>query len=96
MMVYDTRFGPSAQTPEQRARVLGQMQAALPSLKTKATAGARQLYARYVAGELSWLDVHEALQATTRAQLIASLARRGASRFCLAGKSNTNLFWISQ
>lgn len=30
-------------------------------LKTKATAAARQLYADYVAGELSWLEVHQAL-----------------------------------
>ena len=50
-MVYDVRFGPSAQTPAQRAWVLEQLQAALPSLETKATAYARQLYARYVAGE---------------------------------------------
>ncbi|MGI4742645.1 MAG: hypothetical protein ACRYG7_46395 [Janthinobacterium lividum] len=64
-MTYDTRFGPSAQTPEQRAQVLAQMQTTIPSLKIKATAFARQLYARYVAGELSWQDVHYALQATT-------------------------------
>lgn len=63
-MTYDTRFGPGAQPPAQRARVLAQMQATLPSLK-KAPACARQLYARYVAGELSWLDVHQAQQGTT-------------------------------
>jgi len=62
-MVYDVRFGPSAQTPAQRAWILEQLQAALPSLKTKATTYARQLYARYVAGELTWADVHQALNA---------------------------------
>lgn len=61
-MVYDTRFGPSVQTPAQRAQVLARMHDALPSLKTRATVVAQQLYARYVAGELSWLDVHEALR----------------------------------
>ena len=60
-MAYDTRFGPSAQTPEQRARVLTRMRDAVPSLKTKATAFAQQLFTRYVAGELSWLEVHAAL-----------------------------------
>ena len=63
IMAYDVRFGPSAQTPAQRARVLEQLQATLPSLKTKATAYARQLYARYVAGELTWADVRQALNA---------------------------------
>lgn len=60
-MVYDARFGPSAQTPEQRAWVLQQLQDTIPVLKTKATPGAQQLYARYVAGELSWTDVRQAL-----------------------------------
>jgi len=60
-MEYNPKFGPAAQTPEQRARVLAQMQAVIPSLKTKATAYARQLYARYVAGELSWIQLREAL-----------------------------------
>ena len=63
IMAYDARFGPSAQTPAQRAWVLEQLQTALPSLKTKATAYARQLYARYVAGELTWADVRQALNA---------------------------------
>jgi preprotein translocase subunit Sec63 len=64
-MAYDTRFGPSAQTPDQRVRVLKQMQAAVPSLKTRTTALAQQLYARYIAGELSWLEVHQALKTTS-------------------------------
>ncbi|MGI4742686.1 MAG: hypothetical protein ACRYG7_46600 [Janthinobacterium lividum] len=59
-MAYDVRFGPSAQTPEQRALVLAQMKAAVPSLKN-APAFAQRLYARYVAGELSWLEVDQAL-----------------------------------
>ena len=33
------------------------------SLKTKATAYTRQQYARYVAGELTWADMHQALNA---------------------------------
>lgn len=67
-MTYDSKFGPAAQTPEQRAWVLQQMQRVIPSLKTKATAYAKQLYARYVAGELSWGQVREALDTapTTR------------------------------
>ena len=62
-MAYDSRFGPTAQTPAQRARVLAQMQAVLPGLKTKVPPSARLLYARYVAGELSWPDVRQALNA---------------------------------
>lgn len=63
-MTYATRLGPSAQTPAQRARGLAPMPATLPGLK-KAPALARQLYARHVAGELSWLAVHQALEGTT-------------------------------
>ena len=62
-MTYDARFGPAAQTPAQRAWVLKQLQATLPALRTKATAYTRQLYDRYVAGELSWADVRQALDA---------------------------------
>lgn len=60
-MNYNPIFGPAAQTREQRAWVLKQMQATFPSLKTKATTYASQLYERYVAGELSWLQVRQAL-----------------------------------
>lgn len=63
-MITNSLFGPAAQTREQRARVLQQMQATFPSLKTKATTAACQLYERYVAGELSWLQVRQALDAT--------------------------------
>jgi len=64
-MEYNPKFGPAAQTPEQRAWVLAQMQAVIPSLKTKATAYARHLYSQYVAGELSWLQMRQALDAGT-------------------------------
>ena len=60
-MSYDPKFGPNAQTPEQRAYVLRQLQLVNPSLRTKATAYAQELYARYIAGELSWLRVRELL-----------------------------------
>jgi UDP-N-acetyl-D-mannosaminuronate dehydrogenase len=62
-MIRNPKFGPCAQTPEQRAWVLKQMQRVIPSLKTKATAYAQHLYSRYVAGELSWTQVREALDA---------------------------------
>ncbi|MFD1469325.1 hypothetical protein ACFQ48_13930 [Hymenobacter caeli] len=55
------KFGPAAQTPQQRSYVLAQMQAVFPALKTKATAYTRHLLDRYVAGELSWADVRRAL-----------------------------------
>ena len=58
---YNPKFGPAAQTPEQRAYVLAQLQAVFPSLKTNATPLARQLYARYIAGELKWEEVRQAL-----------------------------------
>ena len=64
-MAYDYKFGPMAQTPAQRAWVLEQMQEVIPALKTKATAYARQVYARYVAGELSWPEVRQAIDAAT-------------------------------
>ncbi|OUJ72375.1 hypothetical protein [Hymenobacter crusticola] len=60
-MAYDARFGPNAQTPAQRAWVLAQMQDVIPGLKTKVTPADRQLYARYVAGELSWTDMRQAI-----------------------------------
>ncbi|UOQ52153.1 hypothetical protein [Hymenobacter cellulosivorans] len=53
----DSRFGPCAQTPRQRAYVLRQMQAANPTLYARASAYVQRLHARYVAGELSWPDV---------------------------------------
>ena len=62
---YNPKFGPAAQTRQQRAYVLAQLQAVHPSLKTKATAYARHLYARYIVGEMSWWDVHQALNSAT-------------------------------
>jgi hypothetical protein len=62
-MTTNPTFGPAAQTREQRARVLQQMQSTFPSLKTKATTDTCRLYERYVAGELSWLQVRQALDA---------------------------------
>jgi hypothetical protein len=58
-MAYNPKFGPAAQTSEQRAWVLKQMQHTVPTLKREATTHP-QLYARYVAGELSWTEVHQA------------------------------------
>jgi len=43
------------------------MQAVIPSLKAKATAYACHLYSQYVAGELSWLQMRQALDANTAA-----------------------------
>ncbi|MCC2546618.1 hypothetical protein LJY25_09200 [Hymenobacter sp. BT175] len=64
-MTYDPRFGPDAQTPEQRALVLKRLLASLPRLESNATTYAHQLYDRYVAGELTWTEVREALDKTT-------------------------------
>lgn len=64
-MNHNPKFGPAAQTRQQRAYVLAQLQAVHPGLKTKATAYARHLYARYIIGELSWGDVRQALDAAT-------------------------------
>ncbi|PJJ60856.1 hypothetical protein [Hymenobacter chitinivorans] len=54
---YDSKYGPCAQTPAQRAYVLRQMQATNPTLYKRASGYVQRLYARYVAGELSWPDV---------------------------------------
>lgn len=62
-MTYDPKFGPTAQAPAQRAWVLAQMQRMLPGLKTKVSTDTQQLYARYVAGELTWYQVSQAREA---------------------------------
>ncbi|SEU07486.1 hypothetical protein [Hymenobacter actinosclerus] len=62
-MEYNPKFGPVAQTPSQRRLVLRRLQDAIPGLRTKATLYARRLYVRYVAGELSWTEVRQALDA---------------------------------
>jgi hypothetical protein len=64
-MDYNPKFGPNAQTPEQRAYVLQQLQVTHPSLKKQATTYARQLYDRYIGGEISWMEVRQALDTTT-------------------------------
>lgn len=56
-MTHDSKFGPAAQTPEQRAWVLAQMQRMIPTLRTKMTTYSQQLYDRYIAGELSWSEM---------------------------------------
>ncbi|WP_324672146.1 hypothetical protein [Hymenobacter sp. GOD-10R] len=56
-MNYDPKYGPNAQTSEQRAYVLQQMQAANPARYNKISAYVTRLFARYVAGELSWTQV---------------------------------------
>ncbi|WP_139924453.1 hypothetical protein [Hymenobacter sp. DG01] len=56
-MKTDPKYGPAAQTPQQRAYVLAQMQAVRPDLYKKATGYVAQLYRRYIDGELSWEDV---------------------------------------
>lgn len=60
-MADDPKFGSNAQTPQQRASVLAQLQVVYPRLRTHATAQALTLYERYVAGELSWPQVRQAL-----------------------------------
>ncbi|MBJ6143784.1 hypothetical protein [Hymenobacter sp. BT559] len=57
-MSHNPKFGPAAQTPEQRAWVLEQMQRVIPVLK-KASPYIQQLYTRYIAGELSWSQVSQ-------------------------------------
>lgn len=56
-MPQDSRFGPRAQTPEQRATILKKMEAICPGIKTKASTHTVQLYEQYVKGELSWGEV---------------------------------------
>jgi hypothetical protein len=58
---FDPRFGPAAQTPQQRAYVLARMQEAVTSLQRYSSPQAKQLYDRYVAGELSWAQLRQAL-----------------------------------
>ncbi|OWP62539.1 hypothetical protein CDA63_13605 [Hymenobacter amundsenii] len=60
-MECNSKYGPCAQTPAQRYYVLLRLQDAIPSLRTKATPYAQQLYASYVAGDLSWTEVRHAL-----------------------------------
>jgi hypothetical protein len=63
-MAYDPRFGPAAQTPEQRAYVLRQLKRTFPQLAGRASSLTQPLFDRYVAGELSWAEVRRALDET--------------------------------
>jgi len=76
-MTYDSRFGPAAQTPQQRAYVLRQLQCTFPQLAARVPALTQQLFDRYVAGELSWGDVRRALDQATP-EPPAHRQRRGA------------------
>lgn len=59
---YNSKFGPAAQTPAQRTRVMHQMQQALPSL-TKQFKAQSALCAQYISGELSWEQLRQQLAA---------------------------------
>jgi len=63
-MAYDSRFGLWAQTPQQRAFVLQQMQDVILSLKRQTSAEAQRLFNGYIAGELSWQQLRQALDQT--------------------------------
>ena len=76
-MTYDPRFGPAAQTPQQRAYVLRQLQQTFPQLAARVSGLTQQLFDRYVAGELSWGDVRRAIDETAPAPPRVP-ARRGA------------------
>lgn len=65
-------YGPAAQTPAQRAEVLARMQQALPHLRRRRSAQAQQLQAQYLAGELTWLQVYQALGAEANRHLAAT------------------------
>ncbi|MET4105440.1 hypothetical protein [Hymenobacter sp. UYP22] len=58
-MLYNDKFGPAAQTTQQRARILKQLVALTASPRTRIPTHVRNLYQRYVAGELSWQEVCE-------------------------------------
>lgn len=61
-MTHDLRFGPDAQTPAQRAQVLQRMQEVFPCLKKRLTEQIRALHRQYVAGELSWGQMRQAME----------------------------------
>ena len=51
------KYGPAARTPAQRAGILQQMLAYYVQQRIKLPLHAHALHQRYVAGELSWLEV---------------------------------------
>lgn len=56
-MAYDNKFGPAAQTQQQRASILRQMLAVASEARVKLPLHVQALHQRYVAGELSWNEV---------------------------------------
>ena len=52
------KFGPAAQSSAQRAEVLARMARALPRLRRPLSPYVQDLHLRYLAGELSWLQVY--------------------------------------
>lgn len=62
-MLHNPQFGPAAQTPAQRAEVLTRMQRTVPRLRKPLSPHVQALHARYLAGELTWLQVCLALEA---------------------------------
>lgn len=60
-MLPTSAYGPAAQTSNQRAEVLTRMARALPRLRKPLSPYVQQLHRRYVAGELTWLQVYLAL-----------------------------------
>jgi hypothetical protein len=67
-MAHNPNFGPAAQTPEQRAWVLQQMQRVIPSLGERVPLYVQQLFGRYIAGEISWSEVYQARQLNSPTQ----------------------------
>ncbi|OUJ70043.1 hypothetical protein [Hymenobacter crusticola] len=56
-MAYNSKFGPAAQTPPQRAHILHQLLVLAAEAHRKSSPQDQQLYQRYVAGELSWVEI---------------------------------------
>lgn len=58
-MLYNDKFGPAAQTPQQRAHILRQLVDLTTPPRVRIPTHVRNLHQRYVAGELSWQEVRE-------------------------------------
>ncbi|MDU0369430.1 hypothetical protein ACFPAF_03420 [Hymenobacter endophyticus] len=58
-MIHIDKFGPAAQTTQQRAHSLNQLVALTASQRTRIPTHVRNLYRRYIVGELSWQEVCE-------------------------------------
>ncbi|WP_324680077.1 hypothetical protein [Hymenobacter sp. GOD-10R] len=56
-MAYNRKFGPAAQTPQQRAHILHQLLILAAEAHGKPSPHDQHLYQRYVAGELSWVEI---------------------------------------